>query len=384
MISKEGKGNILYIGGFNFNKNNASSVRVVENARFFKDLNFNVKIFGKISLKENEHSIFIKGVEILDIEKLKKSFVSDIATIKFEVDSSVNSIDYIIAYNYPPIAFKKLIKYCASKKIILIPDLTEWYGIDGKFTFGKGLRLALNEWRMYILNKKCPNKIIASSYLDKFYNKSNNLLLPFVTIDKSKFENEIVLDKDNLIFVYAGSPGENFSKDRLDLVIQAFANVKSRHNNFTLKIVGLLKDDLLKIDAIRDDIIILEGNIVCYGRVRNARCVNIIKESNLVVFARDKNRVTSSGYPTKVFEAFKYGLPIVTNKTSDIELHVNENNGFMIENANVNEFSSCINKILSMEIEDLKDVINNCRENNPFYDSNYKKDTIGFFKKMFK
>jgi len=382
MITKEGKGNILYIGGFNFDKTNASSVRVIENVRFFQNLNFDVKILGKICLKENENSIYIKGVEVFDIEESKKSFANDITTIKSKVESSVNKIDYIIAYNYPPISFNKLIKYCASNSIILIPDITEWYGIDGKFTLIKGLRFFLNEWRMLMLNKKCPNKIIASSYLQKIYNTTNNLRLPFVTIDKFHSENEIIIDKNNLIFVYAGSPGKNFSKDRLDIVIKAFANTKSLHNNFTLKIVGLLKDDLLKIDTIRNDIIKLEDNLVCYGKVRNEECIDIIKKSNIVVFAREINRVSSSGYPTKVFEAFKYGLPVLTNKTSDIDWHVNKSNGFLVSNTNVSEFSKCIKEILCMEIENLKGIINKCRGNNPFYYTEYKEETIRFFNKM--
>jgi glycosyltransferase involved in cell wall biosynthesis len=373
---------IIYVGGFNFDKTNASSVRVIENVRFFQNLNFDVKILGKISLKENENSIFIKGVEVFDIEESKKSFANDISTIKSKVESSVNKIDYIIAYNYPPIAFNKLIKYCNSNGIILIPDITEWYGIDGKFTLLKAFRFFLNEWRMLILNKKCPNKIIASSYLQKFYNKSNNLRLPFVTIDKFHFENEITIDENNLIFIYAGSPGENFSKDRLDIVIKAFSNLKPQFNNFTLKIVGLCEDELLKIDFIRNDIIKLGDNLICYGRVSNSHCIDIIKNSNLIVFARDVNRVSSSGYPTKVFEAFKYGLPILTNKTSDIHWHLNKSNGFLVNNPNVSEFSKCIKEILCMEIENLKGIINKCRDKNPFYYKEYKEDTILFFKKV--
>lgn len=373
---------ILYVGGFNFNKTNASSIRVIENARFFKHLNYNVKILGKIFLKEDQSSTYIDGVEIFDIEDEKTSFASDIIAISTKVEASKTKIDYIIAYNFPPIAFSKLIEYCGRNEIVLIPDLTEWYGIDGKFTLMKGVRLLLNEWRMYVLNKKCKNKIVASSYLETFYKNGNNLRLPFVTVDSIQFNKEISIDKHNLIFVYAGSPGENFSKDRLDIIIKAFAKSKAKYKNFTLNIVGLLKNDLLKFDIIKDDLVTLGDNIVCYGSVRNEKCVEIIKGSNFVVFARDINRVTNAGYPTKVFEAFKYGVPVITNKTSDIALHVNTNNGFLIEKAGVNEFSNCIENILSVNVEVLKDVINNCRHANPFYYSNYKQETIDFFKKI--
>ncbi|PIQ19108.1 MAG: hypothetical protein COW66_02880 [Flavobacteriaceae bacterium CG18_big_fil_WC_8_21_14_2_50_34_36] len=376
------KGEILYVGGFNFDKNYASSIRVIENARFFQTLNYNVKILGKITLKNEANSLLIKNIEVFDIETSKFDFASDISPIKSKVESSLKKIDYIIAYNYPPIAFFKLLKYCSSKNIVLIPDLTEWYGIDGKFTVMKGMRLILNEWRMFVLNKKCNNFILASSYLNNKYKNSNSLLLPFVTIDELKKVQPNILDRKNVNFVYAGSPGKNFSKDRLDIIIKAFARVKTNQNNFTLKIVGLTLSDLLKETIIKEDVIKLADNLICYGRVDNELCVSIIKQSNFVVFARDINRVTCAGYPTKVFEAFKYGLPVITNKTSDIELHVNSSNGFMLEKADVKEFQNCIGTILSSEIEALETIINNCRENNPFLAKYYKRNTEHFFKNI--
>ena len=151
---------------------------------------------------------------------------------------------------------------------------------------------------------------------------TNNLRLPFVTIDKFHSENEIIIDKNNLIFVYAGSPGKNFSKDRLDIVIKAFANSKSQHNNFTLNIVGLSKDELLKIDTIRDDIINLDSNLVCFGRVRNEESINIIKKSNLVVIFWDFSKippyeVRSNTSPSKISRDF-HGFGVFRLDTKDL------------------------------------------------------------------
>ena len=99
--------NILYIGGFNFNKTTASSIRVIENARFLEKLNFNVEVLGKIQLLDKKYTT-IDTIKVSNIVADDEDFASNISTIKLKVTSS--KIEYIIAYNYPPIAFYKLLK----------------------------------------------------------------------------------------------------------------------------------------------------------------------------------------------------------------------------------------------------------------------------------
>lgn len=371
---------ILYIGGFNFNKTTASAIRVIENARFLEKLNFQVEVLGKIQLL-NKESTTIDSIKVSNIVADKEDFASNISTIKLKVTSS--KIDYIIAYNYPPIAFYKLLKLCKINNVTLIPDLTEWYGIDGNFSIGKWVRFILHQWRMLYLNKKCKNKIVASSFLDRYYKKSNNFLLPFVTIDVLNFKKQQNLNIDTIKFVYAGSPGENFSKDRLDIVLKSFAKVKEMHSNFVLNIVGLTKENLLAINRVKKEVQFLDQHLNCFGRLDNIACVNVIKQSDIVVFARDVNRVTSAGFPTKVFEAFKYGVPVLTNRTSDIDNYVKNNyNGFLTQEPNVKDFFNAIKLIVSLDIKSLEKIIDNCRSENPFLYKNYMNKTELFFKKI--
>jgi glycosyltransferase involved in cell wall biosynthesis len=370
--------NILYVGGFNFIKSTASSIRVIENARFFKKLNHNVEILGKIKGKE---SIYINNVKVSNIlNEGGSDFSIDISSIKLKVNSC--NIDCIIAYNYPPIAFYKLLNFCKSNNIDLIPDITEWYGMGSEFTLNSVLRFLLHQWRMHFLNKKCQHKIVASSYLNNYYKKSDNLILPFVTIDSLKFEKSLCLNTNSISFVYAGSPGLNFSKDRLDIILKAFAKAKKKNSNFLFNIVGLTKEELYAIPRIKKAVMLLDQNLKCYGRLQNKECIRIIKKSNFVVFSRDINRVTSAGFPTKVFEAFKYGLPTLTNNTSDVDKYIHKENGFLMLEASVDVFSNCINSILTSDIAKLKTVIENCRRKNPFFYVNYKKNTELFFKKL--
>lgn len=369
---------ILYIGGFNFFKQNASSIRVIENARFFNLIGYKTLVLGKAPLSSHLNDVLIKNIEI-GYDNKKIDFTINIESVKknyYDLAKNSNNV-VIIAYNYPPIAFSKILKFCKKNKIKLIPDITEWYGIDGKLTLNKSIRWLLTQWRMRILTPKCENIILASHKLIKRYTKNNILLLPFVTIDNSVITKEKKKLSSKYIFTYSGSPGLNFSKDRLDIIIQAFS--KLDNTNFLLNIVGLSKELMLSEKKVKEQIIQLKNKIVFYGRVTNKESIKVIQNSDFVIFARDINRVNSVGYPTKVFEAFKYGIPVITNNTSDLSLHIiNNENGFLIEDASVNLFAKKINNILNLPTSKILKLKENCINDNPFFYKKYIKTTINF------
>lgn len=371
---------ILYIGGFNFRDGNASATRVIENTSFLKELNYRVSVLGKIlSTKNKFNFIEIDNTKIYDIE-YKTSFGKDIASIITYVEN-IEKPDFIIAYNYPAIAFKKLINYCKKNNIVLIPDLTEWYSIDGKLTINKLYRYLLHEWRMYFLNKSCDNIIVASNYLKNFYKHKNVLILPFVTTKKISFS-RINTEKNIVKFVYAGSPGVNFSKDRLDLILNSFSKIIQTNQNFTLDIVGVKKSLLTKDRKTRKSVNILAEKLICHGKLPHSETIEIIKNCNVVTFARDVNRMTSSGFPTKIFEAFKYGLPVMTNATSDIKNYVDSKNGFLVQQNTVKHFSIMIKNILELNSKDFLNITKNVRSNNPFSSFYFKEESLNFFNKI--
>jgi glycosyltransferase involved in cell wall biosynthesis len=368
---------ILYVGGFNFTKSNASAVRVIENARFFEKIGFNVTIMGKTGVETSKKPLKMKGISIYDISSSGEDFSLNINSIELFVENSLEKIDYIIAYNYPPISFSKLINYTKNHKIILIPDITEWYGIDGNFTLMKGLRLLLHEWRMRVLNRKVNNILVASSYLSETYKSKNTFIFPFVTIDSSSVVPSKNINTKELQFVFAGSPGKNFSKDRLDIIIEAFARQKDI--NFKLHIVGLKYQWLLDNKITSTFVRQLGDKILCYGRLPNEECIHIIKKSDFVIFARQQTRVTRAGFPTKVFEAFKYGLPVITNSTSDISEFINDKNGFLVPECSTEAFSLVIRDILNTDVKILNNIIENTRLDNPFYYRNFEDKMKAFF-----
>ncbi|TXK77879.1 glycosyltransferase [Mesonia sp. K4-1] len=369
--------NILYIGGFNFVTENASSIRVIENARFLKQLGYNCVVMGKTECNLVKYYKDIKLINIQTSNNRDIDFSTNCISVISEIESFATP-PIVIAYNYPTIAFYKLQKYCKNNNIVLIPDITEWHGIDGRISILKILRYILNNYKMRHLNKKCKNIILATDHLSNLYGKSNQLILPFVTIDKT---GPTSFKSNNMRrFIFAGTLGENFSKDRLDILIKAFAKLNAKQ--FEVHIVGPSKQELFS-SCIAKDLKMLSEKIKIYGRVPNRKVKHIMKSTDFVIFARNVKRITKVGYPTKVFEAFKMGIPVITNRTSNLDKHIiNNKNGFLIKELNVDKFVEVLEKAIDMPSTDLKKMKEECVLNNPFYYKNHEENIIKFFKNL--
>ena len=68
------------------------------------------------------------------------------------------------------------------------------------------------------------------------------------------------------------------------------------------------------------------------------------------MFLRDDNRVTKAGFPTKFVESISAGVPVITNKTSDLEYHLkNGENGFLLGNNIENDLKIAIENDTKIE-----------------------------------
>ena len=59
--------------------------------------------------------------------------------------------------------------------------------------------------------------------------------------------------------------------------------------------------------------------------------VGVLKAADFSMFVRDRNRVSEVGFPTKYAEAATCGIPVLTNRTSDIgDYLVDGENGILL------------------------------------------------------
>ena len=115
--------NILYIGRYELPDKDATANRVVANAKLLKDLGHNVTLAGwsrniqRIDgWKKNDYfgfNCFEKYKEKTIGDKLR-TFCDASPELKLIKE---HSIDLVIAYNFPAVAFKKIFKYCRQNNV---------------------------------------------------------------------------------------------------------------------------------------------------------------------------------------------------------------------------------------------------------------------------
>lgn len=378
------KDQIIYVGGFRLPDQNGSAIRANDISKTLIQLNYTIHLGGLIldSIK-SQTNIKYWDYSLLNGGKIKRD--REITPIIAKVNEiGKENLKAIIAYNYAPLAFYKLYQYCKKEDIVLIPDITEWYLIDGKISFQKVLRMWLTNWRINIITPKCKNIIVAVIAMQKKYNNKNVLVLPQISSIQSA--SELVpfnpIDSKKIKFIYSGYPGKNFSKDALNKVIKALNNLRKIHQNFSLTILGLDRETAIQFDPSLSEI---ENSdwLIYKGRISHENAIIHLQTSDFMIFIRESNRVSNYGFPGKVKEAFEYGIPVITNNTSDLNMYITHNeNGFILENNDISTISSFMKNLLQKPIDQLNKIKENTFNYNPFYNDLHNTKIINFFKNL--
>ena len=328
---------VLYIGGFEMPDKNAAAQRVLSVAKVFRELGYEVVFYG--ITKGNDYEGEVDGFRY----EAREYPLSTSEWVKYA--SGCGIFDYIkkvnpshvILYNYPAVAQCKIIRYGRKHGIKVIGDITEWYDSQGLV---KKIDTFL---RMWWCNKRLDGIIAISKYLANYYSKQHTVLLPPL-VDKDETKWACVNSEDNnkgcIELIYAGSPG---NKDRLDFVIRGIEDLKE--NKFSLKIVGLTKEQFEKnYDCVVAD----EKMVNChfYGRLPHQEVVKHLKQSDFQIFFRENTRVNNAGFPTKFVESISAGVPVITNRVSNVSDYVIDGeNGFIVDDLTQENIVSVLTKV---------------------------------------
>ena len=109
---------------------------------------------------------------------------------------------------------------------------------------------------------------------------------------------------------------------------------------------------------------------------------NNISQSDFSILFRNSNKMTNSGFPTKVSESISCGTPVITNSTSDLESYIiNGKNGFLV-NLNSKSLTNQLKNILSSTSTEINTMKLYCFNSNLFSYTNYIKNTREFLKNL--
>lgn len=369
--------NIIYLGAFRLPNLDAAAPRVLNIARALREAGHSISFisWGGIQREEDlcDDGLYrIDGFPYMVTNELplpQMSFTGRLKNRLFRGDKSKkllkewpNHIDAIITYDNS--LCKWLIPFCKKRKIKLINDIIEWYSYK---------ELKPTDWlgywyEMNVRQKKVMNKIVISSYLDKFYGTTHNVIVP-ATCDASEakwrenleYANTIVKPFNGITLIYAGNPAR---KDAVHSVINAVNMLSKENAPIRLVVLGITKEkylenyrSLLSGEQISDAVLFL-------GRVSQDVIPSFYYSADFMVLLREQTRMSNAGFPTKFAESFTSGTPVIANVTSDLGLYLfDKKTGFVVseptDKALYKVLKESVLKLTKEEIEEMKNNVRN-------------------------
>lgn len=391
------KKTVLYIGNFSFPLGNAAGKRVYANGKLFRQLGYEVIYVGMSKEVDRQESLLSTKKEYdkftcynLPYPHQKLEWINyrqqfNILS-KFLADENiVDDISLIIYYGSPRLSLfnTELIKYCNSRNIKVISDCVDWLTTKtNSFVFDL-IKWADNTYQKVYANRKVDGVITISKYLSNYYEKhgcKTVIIPPLSPIKYISLDGELISNTKKIIS-YAGLPFRNGQpvtdydtlKDRIDKTVKLLYRAKQNGCEFTFNIYGFTKKDYLQ--AIPEQELFvneLGQSIVFHGFKSNEEVVANIRKSDFTILIRDVNRDTTAGFPTKISESISCGTPVITTRTSDLELYISEGkDGYFLDIDNEENALSTLTKVLSMTSEEIMMMKKNCIESKAFYYDNY-------------
>lgn len=356
---------ILYIGNFELPDKDAASLRVIGVAKALRECGNTIFLVGadrsgeKYKKQEFGHDTkFI--VEEFDCflrkypDSIKKWILYDLDISDYiKIIEIVGGVDVIICYNTSSLLLIRIMHYCSRHNIACTADVTEWYSVAGRGVKEKILKGIDEFFRMRVFQKKLAGLIVISSYLKHYYRNCINVveIPPLVDISERKWEHCEKNYSEPLLLVYAGSRTP-LRKDRLDYLIEAFIKIS---RSAELDIVGITKEEYLKLYPAHKDLISRIKNVNFHGKISHVQALEYIKRAHYSCFFRNKERCTMAGFPTKFVESLSCGTPVLTNDTSDVGKYINGRNGKILNEISTGDICDIINN-LPLKIEVSSDI----------------------------
>lgn len=368
---------IIYTGAFRFPNGDAASQRVLNNAKVFRDLGYNVEFisWGGVPREEDKNVdgfYFYQGFRYLNTKEIDNEHISIIKRIdlflrrgKYSlrlIIGMIKDIDIVIAYNSPAYFTKKVLGLCKQNNIEFISDITEWYSAEDMPGERYALPYWLNEYNMRVVQKQVHNKILISSYLNNYYIESNNIIIPPL-VDSSDMKwikpKKVLPQFFGLRIIYAGNPGK---KDCLKAMLEAVLICLKDGLQIQFVVIGVSKENIKDYSCF-NDVLCNGDNIILLGHVPQHDIPSYYKASDFAILAREDTRKNKAGFPTKLVESLMSGCPIIVNYTSDISDYVKDDyNGIIIPNPSTYSVRKALIKALKLDRKILEQMKVNAQE----------------------
>ena len=325
---------ILYIGRYELPDKDATANRVVANAKLLRALGHNVVLAGWSSeVKKNAGWKIGSYFGFESYEKYKERNSIDKLSTFLNASLELNLIaskhfDAVIAYNFPAVAFKRILNYCTKNHIKCYSDVTEWFTNKNKNPLFSLVKAYDSYLRMKVLNRKVNGLIVISRYLEDYYaNEKTVLVPPLVDKTEPKWNLPRRIVGNKIYFVYAGWPSK--VKERLDLLVDSIDELSSQYD-IQIDIYGIDENQYRGMYQVDSDKKIASA-VIFHGRVSHTDTLRAVSCAHYSLIIRESSRKNNAGFPSKLVESISCGTPVLTTSISNVKDYVGDGkNGFII------------------------------------------------------
>ena len=381
---------IIYVGAFRFPKYDAAAARVLNNARALRACGHDVKIiswggqFEHSGKKTGEYDQY-DGFRFTISGELDKND-GIIAKVWNRLNRGGKTLDLlkkmgqcpdlVIAYNPDLIFNVKLKRFTSRHGIKYANDITEWSD-NNELRFIERITNTIN---LKYFTHRIKNRIVISSFLNKYYPSGNNLVVPPLC-DLSEKKWSVARHEETghriVSFIYAGNPAK---KDCLHIVINSMQKAIKSGHDYKLLILGVTKEQYLQNYSELLNSNQLHDRIVFMGRVSQDEVPSYYSQSDFMVLIREPNRKSMAGFPTKFVESFVAGIPVVANLTSDLKMFlIDGQTGFVVQDDTEDALNVVLDKIAKIDNDEVSMLKKNVLEKSKLFDYHHHIDAFNEF-----
>lgn len=335
---------IVYVGPFRFPDGDAAAARVLNNARALRLAGHNVDFLsygGKLRPEDATPEGYVfdgfrytitRDIDRSNDRPLKRIFNFLVqGTNAFSVLRKMPVPDLVIAYNPALVMVLRLLHWSALRPVRIIADISECYH-PSEFPGGKWMPFAwMNELNIGWIIRRIPSKIVISSYLDRFYAGTHNLVVPPLVDtceDKWQQKTKLLPEFEGMRCIYAGTPT---GKDQVMFVLDALKQAIDSGVRIELVFLGEGMEQLQEMVS-STRFAAYRTYVLFPGKVPQHEVPACYKSADFSLLFREHNRKNDAGFPTKFVESMAAGVPVVGNLTSDIASYLHHKvNGWVID-----------------------------------------------------
>lgn len=256
--------------------------------------------------------------------------------------------------------FGAFLKYFYKAKLIY-----DTHELETETNGSKGLRKKLVKFMEKRLIKKCDLIFVVSENIADWYQREYNIQRPVVVknaprlIDSKKtnhFRENLSIKDDSIIVLYQGG----LSKGRgIDLLLECF--IKRNDDKIVIVFMGYgqLEEEIKRVSK--------ESNNIYFHPAVDPEIVLDYTSSADIGISFIENTCLSYYYclPNKLFEYAMAGLPVIASNMKEMkELVKKYEMGIVVEDDKIESINSAINKILELDITQMKQNTRKCAEEN--------------------